>query len=406
LRVTIESWAGGGRGVARVDGRVWLVSDALPGEVVSVEAVSRRGGVVEARATAVHIPSPDREPDPCPAAQRCGGCDLAFVARRGSAELLRALVVGGLRHAPPALSAAVGSAPVIVSPPRWRLRSRLHWQPATGVLGFLGRRTHDAVSIEPCWVVSERLLAALPKLAASLSAAGSPVGQVEWLENLDESVAVAGWRGAGAPPPPPVRGLSGWWRIDGRGRHRGWGEDAVTMALPVPLSVPVGAFFQSNRWLVPQLFDRISALVGEAAPEVVVDLYGGVGFLAAAARQGGAKRILLVEADATAARAAAGNLPGVDVAAARVEAFLLTARRERWTLAILDPPRTGLSDIARARLIGWRPDALIVLACDVSRFGRDAAALLSAGYSLRALELWDMFAGSHHVEILASFQRD
>ena len=32
-------------------------------------------------------------------------------------------------------------------------------------------------------------------------------------------------------------------------------------------------------------------------------------------------------------------------------------------------------------------------------------ALLGAGYTLESVELWDLFAGSHHVETLASFRR-
>ena len=82
MRLEIESLGGGGRGVARADGRVWFVAGALPGELVEAEPERARAGVVEARTVAVLRPGPWREPEPCPVAAACGGCDLAHVRRQ------------------------------------------------------------------------------------------------------------------------------------------------------------------------------------------------------------------------------------------------------------------------------------------------------------------------------------
>lgn len=406
MRLEVEALAGGGRGVARSAGRVVLVAGALPGELVDVEVERQRAGVVEARTAAVVRVSPWREPKPCPVAERCGGCDLAHVGRDAAAEVLRAVVIGALRHAPPALAHAAAQAPVALSPMAWRLRARLHWEPATGRLGFLGPRSHEVVAIDACRVISPGLLGALPGLFGALAAARAPAGQVVWLETLDGGRAVAGWLGPGRPPSAAPAPLAGWHRLDRTGATRGgWGEEAISIDLPWPLWVPVGAFFQGNRHLVPRLFGRVAALTERSRCRRVVDLYGGVGLLAAAARHGSCGNVVVVEAQAVAAAAARRNLPDATVVGASAERFLADPGSAAGTCAIVDPPRQGLSAAARQALVAWSPELVLLLSCDAARFGRDAGALLAAGYALETLEIWDLFAGSHHAELLALFRR-
>jgi 23S rRNA (uracil1939-C5)-methyltransferase len=407
MRLKIESFAGGGRGVARAGGRVWFVAGALPGEEVDAELETERAGVIEARTRAVVRPVPMREKEPCPVAGACGGCDLAHVRRERAPEALRAILAGALRHAPRELADAVGQAPVVASPMQWRLRARLHWDPAAGVLGFFGPRSFQVVDIAPCRVVTPRLAAALPALRAALARRQAPAVEVDWLEDLAGERAIAGWRGAGAAPRGPVVVIAGWHPLSQEGalRRGGWGKQEVVMQLPIPLRVPLGAFFQGNRHLVPRLFARVSEIARALRPAAVVDLYGGVGLLAAAARDGGVERLAVVEAHRGAARAAALNLPGAAVHAADAEEFLASPPTGSATLAIVDPPRAGMSAQARRRLGQWRPAAILWLSCDPSTFGRDAAELLAEHYRLELLEVWDLFAGSHHAEILALFRR-
>lgn len=399
----IGELAGGGAGVARHEGRVWFVRGALPGEIVEAEELFSRAGVVEARVVRVVREGTWRESEPCPAMGECGGCDFGHVQRDAVGEALRAVVRGALRHAPPVLAQAVDAAPVVVSPMGWRLRARMHWDSAQGLLGFLGPRSHHVADIAPCRVLAPRLAAARSRLAEALQRHGQPDGEVEWLENLEGTRGVAAWIGPGAPPAGPVDGVEGWHPLgrDGRARAGGWGERRVRMNLPVPLDVPLGVFFQGNRHLTPRLFDRVAAAVRELAPRRVVDLYGGVGFLAAAAKWAGVEDLTVVESQRLAATAAARNLPAARVMPLYAESFLASPGSGAETLVILDPPREGLSRAARAGILAWRPAAVLLLACDPAAGGRDLGALLAAGYRLAVLELWDLFAGSHHVEILA-----
>ncbi len=72
--------AGGAALSRRDDGRIVLVDDALPGELVEV-VIGRRHGADRGTVVRIVEPSSDRIDPRCPhVADGCGGCDLAALA--------------------------------------------------------------------------------------------------------------------------------------------------------------------------------------------------------------------------------------------------------------------------------------------------------------------------------------
>ncbi len=414
-RLTVERLAGGGRALARHDGAVWLVEGALPGETVTAEREAERAGVVLARATALHgAPHPARRGEPLPPEATCGGCDWSHVDPEAGGPL-KAEVAAGAARGFPELAARLSAAAVRTSPAAYRLRARLHWDPAAGCLGFYRPHSHrvGAAGACRCRVLSERLTAALEPVTAALAASCPAPVDLEWLEDLAGTTAVGALRPAKSGPRPRPEWLpaaatlgaavDGMHLLDPAGRlTAGWGPTAVTMALPIPLEVPVGAFFQGNRHLVPWLFARIAELAGPD-PTPVWDLHAGVGFLAAAAWHAAARPTVLVEPHRPAARAAARNLPEARTLVGRTaEAYLARHRSLPGSALVLtDPPRAGMSPELRRRLAGWHPGRIVMLSCDPATWARDVAALQQTGYRLGHLELVDLFPATHHVEVLA-----
>lgn len=408
----MERLVGGGRGLAHHGGDTWMVRGAMPGEVVLARPSGRRQGVVEADCLeVVRDPHPARHPQPCPHAPLCGGCDWPHVLPAAEARLKAEVAAAAAGD--PALAMALASAPVWDSPPAYRLRARLHWDPESRVLGFFRPKSWRAVDIPGCRILSPRLMSALPRLAASLADRCPQPVDVEWLEDLEGAAAVAALREGRATPaplapewlPPPSESagpVDGFHLLTRSGTVRsGWGSGSVTMGLVVPLRVPVGAFFQVNRHLARRLFNRVGELAG-SGQEPAWDLHGGVGFLAAAVLAHGPRPVQVVEPFRPAAHAAAENLPDAAVAARTAEAFLSRRRRlPRAALVLVDPPRAGLSPTLRRRLAGWHPDRILMLACDPATWARDTRFLLDRGYRLSQLELVDLFPSTHHAEVLA-----
>ena len=130
-----------------------------------------------------------------------------------------------------------------------------------------------------------------------------------------------------------------------------------------------------------------------------LDLYGGVGLLAAAVgdRFGAGVRITSVESDAQATGFAAENLAewvGASAQTGRVDRFLAglgrdatAAERSRQQAAtvVLDPPRSGAGYDVVDGIAALAPAQVVYVACDPVALARDVA--LFAGHGLREVEV-------------------
>jgi len=89
--------------------------------------------------------------------------------------------------------------------------------------------------------------------------------------------------------------------------------------------------------------------------------------------------------------------------AARVVAGLADGG-ELFDHVVLDPPRTGAREILPA-LSRLARRAITYVSCDAATFARDAGMLARAGWKLREVTPYDLFPHTHHVEVVATFER-
>jgi tRNA/tmRNA/rRNA uracil-C5-methylase (TrmA/RlmC/RlmD family) len=150
-----------------------------------------------------------------------------------------------------------------------------------------------------------------------------------------------------------------------------------------------------------------------------LDLYGGVGLLAAAVadRFGAATRITTVESDVTATDYAATNLAewlGARAETARVERWVRelatsTTAGDRARLAsatiVLDPPRAGAGREVVDAIAALAPAQIVYVACDPVALARDVALFAGHGFALTRLRAFDLFPNTHHVEAVATLTR-
>src|SRR5579863_1650987 len=141
--VRIEKWVYGGDGLARIDGRVVLIPDVLPGELARVESSDD----VHARLLEVLEPSPDRVAPPCRYFARCGGCHYQHapyefqLARK--VEILREQLrrVGKIEYA--------GEIEVVSGAPLgYRNRAQFHIE--NGRIGYRAARSHELIDVAEC----------------------------------------------------------------------------------------------------------------------------------------------------------------------------------------------------------------------------------------------------------------
>lgn len=402
--------------IARAGRQIVLVAGAIPGERVTAR-ISRVGkGVAYGETISVEDPSADRRQsftDPF-----CGGCLYAHI------EYSRQLALKGQVIADAFLR--IGRIPLPVTPrvlaspdEGYRLRGRLHLGAGHSRPGFFREGTHDFCDARgtrqllpaTCDAV-ERLVAALRSLDAT-----TPY-EIEVSENIDASQRVVHLDAIASASPPQLSGLR---QVDGVSGVTTaalviGGDPYVTDVLlienrPVTLRRHVLAFFQGNRYLLQDLVAHVVGPIESGSS--VVDLYAGVGVFSIAAALARGASVTAVEGDHVSARdldenaRAAGG--AIEVLHQDVETFTARSRPKSGTLGtldmlILDPPRTGLSKAALEGAIGLRARRLIYVSCDVATLARDSRRLLDAGYAIAAVEAFDLFPNTPHVETVVRFE--
>jgi 23S rRNA (uracil1939-C5)-methyltransferase len=415
LTLLVEKPAVGGRMIARVDGQVVLVAGALPGERVSARIDRVGKGVVYAETVAVDEPSPDRR-DP-PTDPLCGGCLYAHISYQRQLEIKSLVIADAFgRIGRLSLPAPV---PVAASPTDgYRMRARLHRRGKR--LGFFREGTHDVCDARP----TGQLLPATCDLLDAIGAAlgGMPtdtVREVEVTENVDASERVVHLHTVVDSQTlsldlasSTTEHLTGVTMAAAAGcrvlRGSAYVTDRLVLADETDIQIRrhVLAFFQGNRFLLRDLAEHVSAQVPERG--TVVDLYAGGGLFSVAAARLRHALVTAVEGDRVAADDLTANasLTGGAVTSVHqsVEAFT-PAVRSNPDVAIVDPPRTGMSKEALANLVRLRAARVVYVSCDVATLARDARRLVDSGYEITQAHGFDLFPNTPHVETVVVFEK-
>lgn len=401
IEVDVTNIAHGGVSVARHDGRVVFVSDAIPGERVQARITDdNKKSFWRAETVKVITPSEhrqehvwsaasvDRDPD-----NRAGGAEFGHI-ELGHQRVLKAQILNESLER----MAKVSLAPVVEAVPGdderkglgWRTRVSLHVD-EHGNVGPFAARSHRVISV-----------ADLPLATPELSA-GAPLG-----ENFD-----------------------GFERVDILNPSSGGVRLIMGKQKPQVITETVGerefTLLDSGFW---QVHHGAAAMLTSAVQDAIdpalfdpaasnLDLYGGVGLFAAAVgdKFGPSTKITTVEAESSATDHAANNLSewlGAHAETGRVDRWLrqhlkeATAverdRLERSTI-ILDPPRSGAGREVVDLVAKARPAQIVYVACDPVAFARDVAFFSERGYELSGVRAFDLFPHTHHVEAVGAFTR-
>lgn len=167
--------------------------------------------------------------------------------------------------------------------------------------------------------------------------------------------------------------------------------------------------------LLPGLHDESLAaaaahLVPAPGPSVL-DLYCGAGVSMRRWLSAGAAATLGVELAGGAVECVPLNAPGARVLRGTCQQRLPQVR-DWWAaqagprVAYVNPPRSGLEpDVLLALAAELVPQRIAYLSCSAGTLARDLAAFGNHGYRVVALQPFDFFPGTHHVECLALLQR-
>jgi 23S rRNA (uracil1939-C5)-methyltransferase len=289
-------------------------------------------------------------------------------------------------------------------------------QDGSSSLGFFEAESNRLIAIDACPILSPRLNAVLGELRSEPWARLlANCREVELLaDDLDENVmlTLAAYWSAKESESLAQKCLGDLPGIRTAAISQGpdlrvFGEPHLTYRVgECAYQVSPTAFFQSSRFLLSEL---VTTVVGEETGTVAVDLYAGVGFFTLPMARRFAQ-IIAVESHPKAAADLAVNARASGGANIRVVAetafdFLRRCAQAESDLVVMDPPRAGVGVATVTLLMGLRPKRLRYVSCNPPTLARDLGFLIQHGYHLDALEMFDLFPQTYHIESLARLSR-
>ncbi len=432
--VTIDGLATDGRGAARVDGTVYFIAGALPGDRVRVE-LDGETKPPSGEIAALIEPSPYRVEHPCPHAGLCTASPWGWFAYEKQLEHKRALVERTLRK----LTEHLIVSPCVPSPKVWHYRNRLMltvWTEKSRLrIGYQRfSREQEGVAVRTCRLGAEPLDALLHRVSLTLeSVEASAAPQIPRRIQIHETLNGAGMMLVFAGPASD-KDMQGWTAILRNADVPGgiWFAQGTRAGIIAPAkairktpdALPMrvtwrehvfgsnpAAFTQANAAAAELVLARLQNYAAEHPFQTVWDLYGGyssLGFALAGATH--PLTVLEISNHAERAFQELGALIG-NTSRRFVRSDVLktlpqhVARITDQDVVVLDPPRSGAHPEV-LRVIGESPvRQIIYLSCNPARLGRDLQMLMASGFTPQEIQPYDFFPETPAMEVLAILQR-
>ncbi len=430
IELAFKDLLANGQAVGQFERQVVFVAGPLPSERARVRITSVKAKYAVGELIALTAESHDRVKPFCPVFGLCGGCQLQHLSYQAQLTWKQDVVRNALARIA-AIKDVQVSFPVGMENPR-AYRNKMSLvvdRSAQGTnVGFYKQRSHQVVPIDACPIVLPQLSDYVPVLRDAtadarhiVARAGQSTGQaVITYTTAHRSSAAASTSRAILPKLPGAVGITN--SFDLRGENAILGQKFLTLQGTSHLEeriggiryrISPGSFFQVNSEIVGRIF---SYLEGEVtAKQQMVDLYCGAGTFSLLFAKLGAS-VWGVEENGAAIREGQANarLNGLESSVqfqqARVEDAVesnpLRAALTACTTVFLDPPRRGVDERTLRAIASAGVSEVWYLSCDAATLARDVKLLASASYTIQAVQPFDMFPQTGHIETLMMLRKE
>lgn len=448
--VLIENYAAEGKSLARVDGKVIFIENAIPGDVVDVKLSKNKKDWAEGFITAFHSYSPDRVEPFCSHFGVCGGCRWQMLPYPRQLQYKQQQVADVLERigkvALPEISPILGAEEskfyrnkmeYTFSSRRFLLPGELHDPTVTSrqnVAGFHAKGLFDkVVDIDTCYLQEEPtngLRKAVRDFGLENDLSFYDIKAHEgWLRNLQLRVCTTGEIMAnlviGYEDEKQTRRLADLLLQQFPGLttllytvNTKW-NDSISDLSPKVLhgkgyviekledfqfKIGPKSFFQTNTRQGERLYQVTREFAELTGKETVYDLYCGTGSIGIFVSRQAAK-VIGVEVIAEAVEDARENAVLNDINHASFFAGdVVDICRDSFFAAhgqpdviITDPPRAGMHEGLVNKILEMAAPTVVYVSCNPATQARDLR-LLDAKYAVTRVQPVDMFPHTHHIE--------
>jgi 23S rRNA (uracil1939-C5)-methyltransferase len=415
-----------GRGLARMDGKVTFIADALPGETVQFKYLRKGRDIDEGQVVSVTQASPDRVQPQCAHFGICGGCALQHLAPAKQIEFKQKQLLDAFERIGKVHAAEIAP-PILGAVWHYRRRARLGAKYVAkkggSLVGFRERESNFLAMLDSCQVLDERVGLKLKAIAALLDTLSirDQLPQIE-VAALDHVALVL--RVLKEPTPDDLLKLQKFAEAEGFEIYLQSGGPKTIVPMQPParvldyspdasetrLRLEPTDFIQINGSVSQQIVHRALEWLAPKAGERVLELFCGLGNFSAPLAKTGID-LVAVEGEAGLVQRARDNAQrlGLKIKFECADLFKPVVDADwhqgHFDAVLLDPPRTGAREVLPL-IASKKPQRIVYVSCSPGTLARDAGDLVHLhGYRLVRAGVMDMFPHTTHVESMALFER-
>jgi 23S rRNA (uracil1939-C5)-methyltransferase len=407
LTLTIERLVHGGAGLARVNGKTCFINGVLPGESVRARVDEDRKQYLKATLKDILDVSPARKVPACPLAGICGGCQWQHIAYAQQLEYKASTVNDCLARIGKLHDCEV-SYPV-ASPLQIRYRSRAALKincKKNPVMGFYQMKTHDIVQITDCLLLEPALIQAFEICRRLLR------------DNRQKMSGFTDLYLLGFDTAPTALGLL----LDRKNRRKnklviniaaGTAEEQQSSIIE-----PVGGlkflrgteiFYQVNRQQNLAMIRQVQDFMKPVAGSDILDLFCGCGNFSLFLAKNG-MTINGIDSNKSAIIEARNNarLNGIEnchFQTGNIHELEDGSIKKNYAGVLINPPRGGCESRTLHLLAEMSPSIIVYVSCDPSTLARDLRILIDKGYTIDAIQPFDMFPHTYHIETIVKLSK-
>ena len=401
IELSVSTLTNLGLGLGRVElegadgARKWvvMVAFALPGERVRARVFRNHANYSEADLVEVLQASPHRVEPRCPLFGRCGGCQYQNLGYAEQLEWKRRQVAELVEHM---AGLTLPVSPVIGSPRPFGYRSKItpHFNsPREGeelAIGFLRQGNRfDIVDVPRCEIatdaINERLASERAEIRRRAGEGAFARGSTILLRDAG-GVVTTGHEDRIAE------------------------EIALGPGETLRLGFLARDFFQNNPFILPAFAAYVRDQARSSGARFLVDAYCGSGLFALASARA-FERVAGVEVSESSVAFARENAAASGIGNASFTAgdassiFSGLEFPAADTVVVIDPPRKGCDAAFLRQLFAYGPLAVVYVSCDPATQMRDLKGFLAEGYVASAVQPFDLFPQTRHLECVITLAR-
>ncbi|TDQ57618.1 23S rRNA m(5)U-1939 methyltransferase [Mesocricetibacter intestinalis] len=408
-----------GLGIAKIDGKIWFVENALPTEKVQLRVIEEKRRHGFAASHRILRASEVRQAPKCRYFEQCGGCQgqhIPIEMQRRSKQQALVQQLTELQTEP------IEVMPMICGEP-WQYRRRLRLSIMYNAksqsldIGLRRKNSTQIVNIQQCEVIVPELNLLLPELTALLRSFSAPrlLGHIE-LVAADNGIAMLLRHHKNLAPKDRTllldfareRGIMLFVQDDRQLSRITEANPLYRLPPALELNFDIRDFIQINAELNRRMVSTALDWLDLNQSDNVLDLFCGMGnfTLPLGRRAKSAIGIEGVEAMVEKARINAEQNQCENVKFYRTDLDKSFDDQPwaacRFDKILLDPPRSGAAFALKA-LCRLQARRILYVSCNPATLVRDAALLLEAGYIIRRTAMIDMFPHTGHLESMTLF---